>query len=156
MSEEKKKVYYFKGKSYEELKNLSQDDLFRLIGTRGRRNLKRGLSIPKKELMKKIKDSNALIKQGKPQLRIKTHARDMIILPEMMDLKVEVYNGKVFEPITLKQEMIGHYLGEFVMTRKKVTHGSGNKAGPEAAAKPAAPAAKPGAEKPAAKKGDKK
>lgn len=152
MSDEKKKVYYFKGKTYDELKSLSQEDLLRIIGTRGRRNLKRGLSIPKKELMKKVKDSNELISKGKQQLKIKTHSRDMVILPEMVDLKIEIYTGKVFEPITIKQEMIGHYLGEFALTRKKVTHGSGNKA---------APAAKPAAEKPAAaekpeKKGGKK
>jgi len=151
MTDEKKKVYYFKGKSYEELKSLSQEDLLKLIGTRGRRNLKRGLSIPKKELMKKVKDSNALIKAGKPQMKIKTHSRDMIILPDMVDLKIEVYNGRIFEPVNVKQEMIGHYLGEFVLTRKKVVHGSGNKQGAEAA--PAA-AAKPAAAE--AKKGEKK
>ncbi|MFA5333031.1 MAG: 30S ribosomal protein S19 [Candidatus Nanoarchaeia archaeon] len=127
MSDERKKVYYFKGKSYEELKSLSQEELLKLIGSRGRRNLKRGLSVAKKDLMKKVKDSNELIKQGKQQLKIKTHSRDMIILPEMVDLKIEVYTGRVFEPINIKQEMIGHYLGEFVLTRKKVIHGSGNK-----------------------------
>ncbi|MFA5302945.1 MAG: ribosomal protein S19 family protein [Candidatus Nanoarchaeia archaeon] len=132
MSDERKKVYYFKGKSYEELKSLSQEDLLKIIGARGRRNLKRGLSVAKKELMKKVKVSNELIKQGKQQLKIKTHSRDMIVLPEMVDLKIEVYTGRVFEPINIKQEMIGHYLGEFVLTRKKVVHGSGNK---QAAAK---------------------
>jgi small subunit ribosomal protein S19 len=142
MSDEKKKVYYFKGKSYDELKNLNQDDLFRIIGSRGRRNLKRGLSIHKKELMKKVKDSNELIKQGKQQLRIKTHSRDMVILPDMVDLKIEIYTGKAFEPLVVKQEMIGHYLGEFALTRKKVIHGSGNKQGAEA--------------KPAEKKGESK
>jgi small subunit ribosomal protein S19 len=127
MSDERKKVYYFKGKNYEELKNLSQEDLMKIIGSRGRRNLKRGLNVAKKDLMKKVRKSNELIKQGKQQIRIKTHSRDMIILPEMLDLKIEVYTGKVFEPINIKQEMIGHYLGEFVLTRKKVVHGSGNK-----------------------------
>jgi small subunit ribosomal protein S19 len=153
MSDEKKKVYYFKGKSYDELKKLSQDDLFRLIGSRGRRNLKRGLNIPKKELMKKVKDSNELISQGKQQLKIKTHSRDMIVLPDMIDLKIEVYTGKVFEPIIIKQEMIGHYLGEFVLTRKKVVHGSGNKQAVES--KPSAEKSA-AAEKPDAKKGGKK
>lgn len=127
MSDERKKVYYFKGKSYEELKSLGQEDLLRIIGSRGRRNLKRGLSVPKKELLKKVKASNELISQGKQQLKIKTHSRDMVILPEMVDLKIEVYTGRVFEPINVKQEMIGHYLGEFALTRKKVVHGSGNK-----------------------------
>jgi len=145
MADEKKKVYYYKGKTYEELKCLKDDELMKIIGSRGRRSLKRGLSSPKKDLMRKVKESNELIANGKPQLKIKTHSRDMIIVPEMIDLKIEVYTGRAFEPLTIKQEMIGHYLGEFVFTRKKVVHGS--KASTEA--KPAAPAAP-------APKGDKK
>jgi small subunit ribosomal protein S19 len=124
MSDEKKKVYYYKGKTYEELKGLKDDELMKIIGSRGRRNFKRGLSPQKKDLMRKVKASNELVAQGKPQLKIKTHSRDMTIIPEMIDLKIEVYTGKSFEPITIKQEMIGHYLGEFVFTRKKVVHGS--------------------------------
>lgn len=142
--DERKKVYYFKGKSYEELKSLSQAEMLKIIGSRGRRSLNRGLSKAKQDLMKKVKASNDLVAQGKQQLKIKTHSRDAIITPEMIDLKIEVYTGKVFEPVTVKQEMIGHYLGEFVMTRKKVVHGSGNKAveskpaaAPKAEAKPA-------------------
>jgi ribosomal protein S19 len=78
-------------------------------------------------------------------IKIKTHSRDMIIIPEMINLRIEVYNGRAFESITIKQGNDGHYLGEFVFTRKKVVHGS--KASTEA--KPAAPAAP-------AQKGDKK
>ncbi len=138
MSDEKKKVYYYKGRTYEELKGLKDEELLKIIGSRGRRNFKRGLSPKKKDLMRKVKESNELVSQGKPQLKIKTHSRDMIIVPEMIDLKIEVYTGRAFEPLTIKQEMIGHYLGEFVFTRKKVVHGS--KASTES--KPAAPASK--------------
>jgi hypothetical protein len=44
MADEKKKVYYYKGKTYEELKCLKDDELMKIIGSRGRRSLKRGLS----------------------------------------------------------------------------------------------------------------
>ncbi|MDD2678764.1 MAG: 30S ribosomal protein S19 [Candidatus Nanoarchaeia archaeon] len=125
--EQRKKVYYFKGKTYEELKSLSNEEVLKIIGARGKRSLIRGLSKPKQDLMKKVRASNELISKGKTQLKIKTHSRDMIILPEMIDLKIDVYNGKTFEPVNIKQEMIGHYLGEFVPTRKRVVHGSGAK-----------------------------
>lgn len=128
MSEERKKVYYFKGKTYEELKSLSNEDVLKIIGARGRRSLKRGLNDAKKDLMRKVKESQELISSGKQQLKIKTHARDAIIVPKMIDLKIDVYTGRVFEPVIVKQEMIGHYLGEFAATRKKVVHG-GSKAG---------------------------
>lgn len=127
MADERKKTYYFKGKNYDELKNLSQDEVMKIIGSRGKRNLKRGLNAQKQILMKKVEKSNELLSQGKQQLKIKTHSRDMIIVPKMIDLKIEVYNGKNYENVFVKPEMVGHYLGEFVLTRKRVIHG-GSKA----------------------------
>ncbi len=59
----------------------------------------------------------------KEEMVIRTHCRDMIILPEMVGLKFAVYNGREFIVIEVKPEMIGHRLGEFSQTRKKVTHG---------------------------------
>jgi small subunit ribosomal protein S19 len=56
-------------------------------------------------------------------ITIKTHARDMIILPEMVGLTIHVHNGKDFVPVEIKPEMIGHYLGEFAITNKPVKHG---------------------------------
>lgn len=58
---------------------------------------------------------------GKP---IKTHCRDMVILPEMVGLMLLVHSGKEFTSVEVKPEMIGHYLGEFVITNKKVVHGT--------------------------------
>ncbi|MEM3151636.1 MAG: ribosomal protein S19 family protein, partial [Candidatus Bathyarchaeia archaeon] len=55
---------------------------------------------------------------------IKTHCRDMIILPEMVGLTILVHNGKEFVPVEIKPEMIGHYLGEFAITNKRVVHGA--------------------------------
>ena len=53
---------------------------------------------------------------------VKTHCRDMIILPKMVGIMVKVYNGKTFFPVRITDEMLGHYLGEFVLTRKSVSH----------------------------------
>ncbi|MEM0173719.1 MAG: ribosomal protein S19 family protein, partial [Sulfolobaceae archaeon] len=62
-------------------------------------------------------------REGKINKVIKTHVRDMIILPEMVGLKFAVYNGKEFIEFQVQPEMIGHYLGEFSITTKKVEHG---------------------------------
>lgn len=57
----------------------------------------------------------------KPEV-VKTHVRDVIILPEMVCSMVDVYNGKTFNHVEIKPEMICHYLGEFSITHKLVKH----------------------------------
>lgn len=54
--------------------------------------------------------------------RIRTHNRNMIIVPRMIGLTVFIHNGKEFTQIKIENEMIGHRLGEFALTRKKVEH----------------------------------
>jgi small subunit ribosomal protein S19 len=61
------------------------------------------------------------VKEAKP---IKTHCRDMVIIPEMVGLNLLVHSGKEFTSVEIKPEMIGHYLGEFIITNKKVVHGT--------------------------------
>ncbi|MEM2856203.1 MAG: 30S ribosomal protein S19 [Candidatus Nitrosocaldaceae archaeon] len=107
------KEFRYRGKSIEELINLSTDELRHLLNSRQRRSLTRGLSEDKRELLTAIKSSN------KP---IRTHLRDMIILPPMVGKTIHVYNGKEFVPVEIKPEMIGHYLGEYVITNKRVIH----------------------------------
>jgi small subunit ribosomal protein S19 len=114
------KEFNYKGKSAEEIQNISNDELFILLNSRQRRSLKRGLSDNKKKLIAEIK----LAKQGKNKNQIKTHQRDLIILPYMLGVTVNVYSGKEFTPMTISAEMIGHYLGEYVITNKKVSHGA--------------------------------
>ena len=53
---------------------------------------------------------------------IRTHRRDVPILPEFVGKRIAVHNGQNFVEIDVKPEMIGHYLGEFALTRKGVTH----------------------------------
>lgn len=60
-------------------------------------------------------------KDSKP---IRTHCRDMVILPEMVGLTLLIHSGKEFTSVEIKPDMIGHYLGEFVITNKKVVHGT--------------------------------
>jgi small subunit ribosomal protein S19 len=62
--------------------------------------------------------------KGKDTKPLKTHCRDMVILPEMVGLTLLVHSGKEFTSVDVRPEMIGHYLGEFVITNKKVLHGT--------------------------------
>ena len=114
------KVFNYKGKSTQELEKISNDELFNLLNSRQRRSLKRGLSDNKKKLIGEIK----LAKKGELKNQIKTHQRDLIILPYMLGVTINVYSGKEFTPITLSAEMIGHYIGEYVITNRKVSHGA--------------------------------
>ena len=114
------KAVNYKGKSTEELQKLSTEELFGLLNARQRRSLKRGLSDNKKKLIGEIK----LAKEGKNKNPIKTHQRDIIILPYMIGVTINVFSGKEFTPITISPEMIGHYIGEYVITNKRVSHGA--------------------------------
>ena len=99
---------------------MSTEALLELLPSRARRSLNRGVSEEKRKL---LEDARA-IKEGRLQGQIKTHARDMIVLPSMVGLTIGVHNGKEFVPLEVKPEMIGRYLGEFVITNKKVVHGT--------------------------------
>ncbi|KAM7339419.1 hypothetical protein ACRRTK_000034 [Alexandromys fortis] len=87
-------------------------DLDQLLDTRKQHSLLKRLRKAKKEVPP----------MEKPEV-VKTHLQDMIILPEMVGSMVGVYNGKTFNQVEIKPEMIGHYLGEFSITYKPVKHG---------------------------------
>ena len=114
------KEFRYRGKSFEELNSMSTEALLELLPSRARRSLNRGVSEEKRKL---LEDARA-IREGKSNGQIKTHARDMIILPTMVGLTIGVHNGKEFVPLEVKPEMIGRYLGEYVITNKKVVHGT--------------------------------
>ena len=54
---------------------------------------------------------------------IKTWARDSSIAPEMVGFTFGIHNGKNFIEVLIKEEMVGHRLGEFALTRKFTKHG---------------------------------
>jgi small subunit ribosomal protein S19 len=114
------KKFKYRGKSLEELLNMPMDEFIKLLPARQRRSLKKGFSDRQRRLLEKVRK---YIREGKYDKTIRTHVRDMIILPEMVGLKFAVYNGKEFVEFQVVPEMIGHYLGEFSITTKKVEHG---------------------------------
>lgn len=110
------KKFTFRGKTLEELQKLSIKDFAKLLNSRQRRSLTRGLTVKQKKLLKTIRAA-----KGKDVI-IRTHVRDMIILPEMIGIKMGIHNGKEYVTVTIDESKLGHYLGEFAMTRGKVKH----------------------------------
>jgi len=110
--------FTYRGYTLEHLLEMPMDEFIKLLPARQRRSLLKGLSEEKRKLLEKIRE----LKSGKRSM-VRTHIRDMIILPEMVGATVHVYNGKEFVPVMITEEMIGHYLGEFAPTCEKVEHG---------------------------------
>jgi len=110
-------VFFYRGKKVRELK---REEFIELLPSKERRKFKRGLTEQEEKFLSKLEK----FKDQKGKKFIKTHCRDMIILPEMIGHRIGVYNGKEFVPIDILEEMVGHRLGEFVLTRKRVQHGA--------------------------------
>jgi len=98
--------FTYRGYTIEELQKMSMDKFIELLPARQRRSLLRGLTPAQRRLLEKIRKAKRLMKEGKHMV-IRTHVRDMIILPEMVGLTIHVYNGKEFMPVTITPEMIG-------------------------------------------------
>ncbi|XDA75923.1 hypothetical protein R6Z07F_006087 [Ovis aries] len=90
---------------------------------RQRPRLNRGLRRKRHSLLKRLRKAKKDAPPTEKPEVVKTHLRNMIVLPEMVGSMVGVYNGKTFNQVEIKPEMIGHYLGEFSITYKPVKHG---------------------------------
>jgi len=115
--------FHYRGHTLDELKKMNMDEFIQLLPARARRSLRRGLPPRQKKLLERLRRAYRAKKRGKDILT-RTHVRDMLIFPEMVGLKIGVYNGKQYEIVDVKPEMIAHYLGEFSLTRRHVQHGS--------------------------------
>jgi small subunit ribosomal protein S19 len=117
------KEFMYRGHSLASVQGMSMDEFINLLPSRQRRSLQRGLTPEQRVLLEKLRVAQEAKKTGK-ELTVKTHVRDMVILPEMVASKINVHNGKEFVAIDIKAERIGHYLGEFAITNKPVRHGT--------------------------------
>ncbi len=106
------KEFFYRGKTVEELKLLSLNELAGLFPVDARRKIKRGFTDEEKKFMNKIQEKD----------RVKTHLRTIIVLPTMIGKTILIHNGKEFIPILMQEDMIGHRLGEFSLTRKHSKH----------------------------------
>jgi small subunit ribosomal protein S19 len=114
------KEFRYRGFTVDQLNSMSTEAILQLLPSRARRSLNRGISDDKRKLLEDVRSQ----KDGKLEGQIKTHARDMIVLPIMVGATVGVYTGREFLSVQIKPEMIGHYLGEYAITNKKVVHGT--------------------------------
>lgn len=110
-----RKEFTYRGRSAEELQMLSNDELALLFPSAERRKMQRGFTINEQNLLQKLAKRD----------RVKTHAREMIVLPSMFGKTILVHSGKEFVPVLIQPEMVGHRLGQFVLTRKLCKHSSG-------------------------------
>ena len=111
----RKKEFRYHGLTLEELQKLPMDEFLLLLPSRMRRSLKRGLSQEQDKLLRDIE-------KAKTDAIIKTHSRDMVILPQFVGHRIDVHKGNGFQRVDIQPNMIGHFLGEFALTRKKVKH----------------------------------
>lgn len=118
-----RKDFTYRGKTLDEVKSLSLEEFSKLCTSRPRRTIIRQKKMYD-HFAKKIKKFLETAKTGRPGKPIKTHWRDLIIVPSMVGIKFAVHAGKEFTEVEIKPEMMGHVLGEFALTRKKLSHGS--------------------------------
>src|SRR6476620_10978839 len=116
--------FKFKGYTPEQLQSLSIENVLPLLNSRQRRSLDKRVSTYMNDDKRKLREKIKLARDGKLKGNIRTHVRDMIILPDMIGLTIMVHNGKEFAQVAIRPEMIGHYLGEYALTNKRVQHGA--------------------------------
>ncbi|KAF9313234.1 ribosomal protein S15 [Podila horticola] len=115
--------FSYRGIDLDKLLDLSSEQLMDLVNARPRRRFQRGLKRKPMGLIKKLRQAKKDAPAMEKPAVVKTHLRNMIVVPEMIGSVVGVYNGKTFNQVEIKPEMIGHYLGEFSITYKPVKHG---------------------------------
>jgi small subunit ribosomal protein S19 len=107
------KEFVFRGKKLDEIKKMDVQQFMQLVNSRERRKLKRGFTEQEKIFLDNLRAG-----EKDP----KTQCRDIIVLPEMLGRLIKIYNGKEYLPVAIEPEMLGHRLGEFAQTRRKVAH----------------------------------
>jgi len=112
--------FSYRGHTLEELQEMDVEEVAELLPARQRRSITRGLSVEKQKLLEEAREAGEEETANDP---IRTHLRDMPVLPKMVGLTFAVYTGQSFERVNVEPEMLGHYLGEFQLTRTSVEHG---------------------------------
>ena len=117
------KKFNYRGKDIGTLMAMNMDALSQELRSRQRRRLRRKMGAKYGRFIKKLIDVKKETHPGEKPAPVKTHLRNCIVLPTMVQSIVNIHNGKGYNSIEVKPEMIGYYLGEFAMTYKRVSHG---------------------------------
>ncbi len=110
----RKREFTYRGFTMEELSTMSFEEIMDLLPARARRSYQRGLNEEQQAFLDRLRKMDEEV--------IKTHRREIVILPEFVGKKIAIYNGKEYVQVPIKPEMIGHFLGEFALTRRTVSH----------------------------------
>lgn len=113
--EVKAKEEKYRGVQLEDLKKLDVREVAKYLPSRSRRSVLRHFDIIER-FIKNCEEKEARNK------KLKTHLRDLIIMPKLVGKRIAVHNGKTFQDVDVSVEMIGHRLGEFALSRKRVAH----------------------------------
>lgn len=111
----RREEFTYRGHSVEALQQMALSELLPIMPARVRRKFGRGLSRDHEKLLANLRAGDG---------NIRTHLRDMVIMPEMVGRTFEIHNGKEFLTVEIQPEAVFHYLGEFALTRRRVSHGS--------------------------------
>ncbi len=109
----RKKEFTYRGHTLEQLQTMSKDEIIKILPARARRSLKRGSSEEQQTFWRQVRKGKGIVE---------THRRDIVVLPELIGRKIGIHNGKEFKVVEILPEMIGHYLGEFALTRRFGRH----------------------------------
>ncbi|WP_336343492.1 30S ribosomal protein S19 [Halalkalicoccus ordinarius] len=112
--------FTYRGHTLDELQEMSLEEVAELLPARQRRSIDRGLTEEKQKLLEEARERGEEETANDP---IRTHLRDMPVLPAFVNKTFSVHNGQSFERVQVRPEMLGHYLGEFQLTRQSVEHG---------------------------------
>jgi len=116
-----RKEFFYRGMTIEELQKMPMDKFISLLPSRQRRTMKKGLPPEKRKLVVRLRKAKKALENGE-KVVVRTHRRDMVILPEMVGLTIGIYSGKEFKIVEITPEMVGHFLGEFAPTRGRIRH----------------------------------
>lgn len=111
----KKREFTLRGRTLPELQALSLEELGKLLTARARRSIRRGFNDEQRVFFEKIRDHPK-------EKALRTHVRDALVLPDHVGHRVAIHTGKEFKEIEVRPEMIGHYYGEFALTRRFEKH----------------------------------
>ncbi|EPY27799.1 small subunit ribosomal protein S15e [Strigomonas culicis] len=114
--------FTYRGLEIDPLLALSEAEFKALVHARARRHMNRHAERRPPVLLKRLREAKKDVKVGEKPKLVKTHLRDVVITPEMVGSVVGVYNGRLFNSVEIKGEMIGHYIGEFSMSYRPVGH----------------------------------
>lgn len=113
----KSKEVFYRGINLDELKKLDVREVAKYLPSRSRRSVLRNFD----KIEKFVKRCESILASKK---KVRTHLRDIVIVPKLVGMNIQVYNGKTFNDVAIVSDMIGARLGEFSLSRSKVTHGS--------------------------------